>query len=309
MRIAIVGAGAIGGGYGVRLYRAGEDVTFLARGASLDVLRSTGLTFHTPEGTTVTQVPTVASFDEIDHADQLDLIIVATKALRAGDWEEAFTGLPAGVPVLTTHNSVEAPYRAAEIIGAERIIPAVVRTFIHYEAPGEITQHPGTLSLTFGAWEGGGAAGPHAHTIRQLEQALQRAGITAIVHSDIWVDIWEKSMFVASCGVLGAIFNAPIGELRSTYRRDLQAVVEDFARVGRAHGVHLGEDVVERTMSFVDASPAAATTSMQRDYAAGKANELDAQIGAVVRLAAETKVPAPAATFAYDVARHLHRAR
>lgn len=304
MRIAIVGAGAVGGAFGVRLHKAGEDVTFVARGETLEVLRDKGLTFHEPEGTTTTRVPAVRRVGDVPDAAGLDLIIVATKALHASDWAETFSDFPAGVPVVTTHNSVEAPYRAAEIIGKERIIPAVVRTFIHYEAPGEITLHPGPLSLTFGEWDGGVAGGPHEAVIGQLEEALTRANIKAIVHPDIWVDIWEKSMFVATCGAVGAIFDAPMGELKSTYRRDVRAVMEDFKRVGLAQGVHLFEDVVDRTMAFLDAMPDGATTSMQRDFKDGKDTELDAQIGAVVRLAEELGVPVPAAMFAYDVARH-----
>ncbi|MGP6172754.1 2-dehydropantoate 2-reductase [Corynebacterium sp. A21] len=282
MRIGIIGAGAVGGYFGGRLALAGKDITFLARGETLEVLREKGLTLIDAAGTTTVQVPAVASFTEVGG---VDVVIVATKALPSAD---TFPGVPAGTPIVTTQNSVEAPYLAADRFGADNVLPGVVRGFMIHQGPAVVEFRGGPLSLNLGSFDG--RDGELGVLGRQLAADLSEAGIPSTWFSDIWLDVWGKAMFVAPFGALGAAAEQPLGYLRTELRSSLEKLVREVAAVARAHGVALPADAVPKIMDFADAMDPAATSSMQRDVLAGAENELDAQVGAIRRMGAQVGV-------------------
>ena len=107
------------------------------------------------------------------------------------------------------------------------------------------------------------------------------------------VDVWSKAMFVATTGALGALAGRPMGVLRTELRPQLRGLMDEVAAAGRGCGVALPADIVDRTLAFADEQYAEATSSMHRDIEAGLPNELDAQIGAVRRMAASVEVGTP----------------
>ena len=273
MKIAVVGAGAVGGWFGGCLAQAGHEVTFVARGETLRVLRKTGLTLNDAPPL---PVRAVAELAEVDDAEVVLLAVKATGHIRL---RELLAGLPAGAVVAVTQNSVEAPHLVAEAVGRRRVWPGVVRGFFHHTGPGRVDFHGGPISYSFGAWDG--ADDPVA---RAFAEALSGAGIQADLREDIFVDVWEKAMFVTCFGALGSVAGKPLGHLRTRLRGSLRGLMEEVAAVACATGVPLPADAVERTMAFADRMPSEATSSMQRDLAAGHESELDAQVGAIVRL-------------------------
>lgn len=279
MRIGIIGAGAVGGYFGGRLAQADKDITLLARGRTLEVLRADGLTLIDAAGTTTVRVPAVESFAEVGG---VDVVIVATKALPSVD---TFPGVPAGTPIVTTQNSVEVPYLAADRFGAGNVLPGVVRGFMIHQGPAVVEFRGGPLSLNLGSFHGGDSA-----LGRQLAADLTAAGIPGTWFGDIWLDVWEKAMFVTPFGALGAAAEQPLGYLRTELRSSLEKLVREVAVVARAHGVPLSAAAVATTMDFADAMDAAATSSMQRDFLAGAENELEAQVGAIRRMGAQVGV-------------------
>lgn len=276
MRIAIIGAGAVGGYFGALLHEAGADVTLVARGETLRVLNTRGVQVADQRGDREVPVAAVGSLHDLGHAD---VVLVATKALAGSTpTRELLNGLPPCTVVAMTQNAVEAPHAAADVVGEDSVWPGVVRGFFVHTGPASVEYRGGPLSYTFGTWD---------HTDSQLADdfaaILRTAGIDAQVHPDIWVDMWEKAMFVTTFGGLGAFMDQPLGVLRTDYRPSLEALMHEVDAVARATGVDLPEDAVSRTMAFADRMPAASTSSMQRDITAGGASELDAQVGAIVR--------------------------
>lgn len=273
MRIAIIGAGAVGGYFGARLRESGADVTLIARCVALDAIRSAGVRVTDPQGERTVPVPVVESLAE---AGAVDVVLVTTKALRESTSVAALlAGLPANAVVATTQNAVEVPRAVAEVVGADRVWPGVVRGFFIHTGPGRVEYRGGPLSYTFG---------DTGETSREFARILQKAGIDGVLHPDIWVDVWEKAMFVTTFGALGALLEQPLGVLCTRARASLEALMEEVAAVARATGVALPADAVARTMDFADRMPAASTSSMQRDLAAGVDSELDAQVGAILRV-------------------------
>lgn len=275
MKIAVLGVGAVGGWFGGSLARAGHDVTFVARGDTLRVLRDTGLTLNDAPPVPVHAVTELAGTDA-------DVVLLAVKATGRTQLRESLAGLPAGAAVAVTQNSVEAPHLVADAVGRRRVWPGVVRGFFHHTGPGRVEFHGGPISYSFGSWNGEEDA-----VARAFAEALTDAGIQAHLRDDVFVDVWEKAMFVTCFGALGSVAEAPLGHLRTRLRGSLQGLMEEVAAVARATGTPLAEDAVARTMAFADRMPAGATSSMQRDLAAGRESELDAQVGAIVRLGTE----------------------
>lgn len=300
MKIGFLGAGAVGGYFGGLMAQAGQDVGFVARGETLEVLRSTGLTLIDPDDNTTTiPVTSAESFSELREAlGGLDVVIVATKALPGN---ETFPDVE-GIPVVTTHNSVEVPYLAAERFGENNVLPGVIRGYLTHLGPAKIKLHPGPLSLNVGTFVGGsvgeGAADGSttdraAAVARELTEHLRAADIGGKCLDDIFVDVWSKALFVTTTGELGALANQPLGYLRTELRGSLEQLMREVEAVARGNNVALPENIVEKTLSFVDQQIPEATSSMQRDITAGKPNELDAQVGAIRRMGQRVGVDTP----------------
>lgn len=303
MKILFVGAGGVGGYMGGLLAQAGNDVGFVASGETLDALRATGLRLTNADGTTV--VTGIAAGERagqvVDTLGGVDVVIVASKALEGNATFADIETLPE-VPVVTTHNSVEVHFTAADLFGPRRVLAGVVRGYMTRTGPGEITLNPGPLSLKFGLLPGVDETPPAAPA---LVDALKGAGIAAKYYGPdgaVLTDIWMKAMFVATTGVLGAVAGKPLGYLRTELRPQLRGLMEEVDAAGRALGVALPADAVGTNLAFCDSQYPEATSSMHRDIVAGLPNELDAQVGALRRMARRGGVDTPLLDMAHGLA-------
>jgi 2-dehydropantoate 2-reductase len=303
MRIAIIGAGGVGGYFGGRLARAGNDVSFVARGEHLAAMRRDGLRVRSVAGDFT--VHPVRATDRPAEVGPTDAVLVATKTWQV---EEACRAaaplLGPDTVVVTLQNGVEAPAQAAEAVGRERVLPGVARIFSRVEAPGVVVHGGGPASVTFGEWDG-----PPTARVERLRAVLEAAGVAAVTPDDVQADLWAKFLFVVPMGGVGALARAPVGVLRAVpeTRRLLEEAMAEIRAVARARGIGLPDDVVARTMGFVDAQPAEGTTSLQRDIAGGRPSELEAWCGAVVRLGAAAGVATPLHRVMYHALLPLER--
>ncbi|MHA2788625.1 2-dehydropantoate 2-reductase [Corynebacterium sp. S7] len=281
MKIACIGVGAVGAWYAGSLAKSGHEVVAVARGKTLEALRSRGIVLNNEDPI---KVEAVGHISEVEH---VDVIILAMKA-TGQNLAEVLEGAPQEALVAVTQNSVESAHEVAQVVGTGRTLPGVVRGYFHHTGPAQVEFHGGPCSFTTGTWDGS-----KSQVLDEFADALQSAGIDCIVRTDIFVDVWEKAMFVACCGALGSLVDEPLGQLRGFWRSSLSALMQEVASAGRARGVPLSSDVVDRTMDFADRMPADSTTSMQRDLEVGIVGELDAQVGAIVREAERGNVQAP----------------
>ena len=298
MKITVIGAGAVGGWFGGRLAATGHYVTVVARPGSetLTAVRERGLKLGE-------EVVRVAGVDKLADAPPADLVLLAVKVTGVADAAILLEGIDERALVACTQNAVEVPGAVAEVVGTQRTLPGVVRGFFHHVGPAEVAFHGGPISFTFGTWDG--AQNPVAE---EFAAALNVAGIDGVVHPDIFVDVWSKAMFVGPFGGLGALAGQPLGVLRTQMRDSLRAVITEVDAVARAQGVNLPASAVEDVLTFADQMPEEATSSMQRDLAAGAANELDAQVGAIVRAGERLGVPTPLHGLIQDVLRYGQQA-
>jgi 2-dehydropantoate 2-reductase len=294
MRIAVCGAGGVGGYFGGRLALAGEDVVFIARGAHLQAMRRQGLQVESLKGN-FTLSPVQAT-DDPAQAGPVDVVLVAVKAWQVPEAARAIRSLVgAETFVVPLQNGLEATAQLAEALGAPHVIGGSCMISSAIAAPGCIRHVGLEPSVTLGEMD-------HRPSSRaeRLRQALEHAGVTATVAPNIQVAIWEKFMAIRY-GPIGAVTQAAIGVLRTipeTRRMIAQACDETLA-VAQAHGIPLADETPARTMAALDAVPADLTASLQRDMQAGRPSEMDALTGALVRLGIEVGVATPLHTFLY----------
>jgi len=299
VKVAVIGAGGVGGFFGGRLAAAGHDVRFVARGAQLEALRRDGLDVESPDGGFT--VRPVRATDDTHEIGTADFVLLAVKTWQL---EPALRSLkPLVGPdtgVVTLQNGVEAPDRVAEAVGREAVLPGVAKIIARVSGPGRIQHVGGEGSLTFGEWDN-----RDSDRVRRLRAALADASVKAPVASDVWAELWAKFLFVVPFGSLGAVTDSPFGVLRS--RAGTRALLTDgmreIERLAEAAGARLPEGVVAATLDFIDAQPDRGTSSLQRDLLAGLPSELEDWTGSVVRLADRYGVPAPVHRVLYEVLR------
>ncbi|HKE02378.1 MAG TPA: 2-dehydropantoate 2-reductase [Planctomycetota bacterium] len=289
MRIAIVGAGGVGGVLGARLARSGVSVAFVARGEHLRAMRSRGLKVISPDDEIV--VPKVEVSDDPRELGPSDAVFLCVKLY---DLEAAARAsaplLRPDTLVVPLQNGVEADDLVKRCLPGRRILTGVAYVTSSVTAPGEIRQTSSLLKIAFGSRSG--AADPRA---AKLESACRGAGIDATLSRDIEVRLWEKFVFLASVSAITCLGDLRLGEIRSCdeTRALLADAMREVVAVGRAHGARLADDVVDRALGVADSLPPETTSSMHHDLASGRRLEVDWLSGAVVRLGREKGIDAP----------------
>lgn len=295
MRIAVVGTGSVGGYFGGRLALAGEEVIFIARGDHLRAIRESGLRVDSADGDFVAH-PALAT-DDPATAGPADVVILAVKGWQTADAIASMRPLVGEETlILPLLNGVEAPDQLAAAYGASRVAGGLCGLFGSLVGPGHIRNAMPQPFITIGELDGA-----RTERIQRLAGAFERAGARTAIAPDIRVALWEKLMFVGPVGGVAAVARAPFGVVRAQPETSalLESAVTELCLLGRARGLAVTDESTARALALVDGSPASATTSLQRDIMAGRPSELETQIGAVTRMAAESSFPAPIHAYLY----------
>jgi 2-dehydropantoate 2-reductase len=289
MRIAVMGAGGVGGYFGGQFARAGHEVAFIARGRHLAALRENGLTVESAVGPV--QSMRVVATDRPAELAPVEVVMFCVKLWDVEAGAAAVAPLAAaGALVIPLQNGVESHQMLARAVGAERVACGVAQIGAVIKAPGVIA-HTGTLAkLRVGALVGGPPP-----LLREFVAAGKAAGIDIDHVDDIRRALWEKFVFLVAMSGATALARQPIGVVRAD--ADLRAVIVASMRetlaVAATQGVVFDEKFVDRQMTFADGLPAQMRTSMLNDLVAGNRLEAPWLAGAVARMAAAAGVPAP----------------
>ena len=295
MHIAIYGTGGAGGYFGANLARAGEDVTFIARGEHLRAIRERGLRIETDRGDIL--IHPARATDDPSQVGPVDAVLVGVKTWQVEDAARAMRPmLGPQTFVVPLQNGVEAAEHLAAVLGPEAVLGGTCGTISRLVGPGHILSIGEANYIKFGELDNRAS-----ERALRLKQAFDRAAVKAEIPSDIQVAIWEKFIFVAPYGGVGAVTRAPAGTIRTLpeTRRMLEGCMQEIFAVARARSVALPDNGVARAMALLDSLAPNATTSLQRDLAAGRPSELEAWNGAVVRLGQQARVETPLNQFIY----------
>ena len=294
MRIAVVGAGGVGGYFGAKLARAGESVVMLARGAHLEAIRRDGLRVRSAvDGEFTVKVEAVESLAGIAPVDMALFCVksfdtrVAAEALRPA--------LGPDTGILSLQNGVDNEDIIDEILGAGRALGGAAFVFSTIESPGVIA-HTLLGRIVFGEMDGRASE----RAVR-LRDALAQAGVPVELSRDVRRLLWEKYLLISAQAGATALTRLPIGVIRESpatwqmYRR----IVEELAAVARAAGVTLADDVVDTIVKTAGGLAPNAYSSLYHDLVHGRRLELEALHGHAVRLGERLGVPTPTVSTVY----------
>ena len=301
MKVAVVGAGGVGGYFGGLLARAGHDLTFVARGEHLDAIRRNGGLrvesqndgdFHAPG----------KGVENTAEAGVQDLVLFTVKMHHNA---AAIASLPPMVGpdtvALTLQNGIDNGEQIAEVVGAGPVMIGSAFMEGRISEPGVVTQGgPGSAGfgeMTVGITERG----------ERLYAAFKEANWRVELHENMTGMLWKKFAYIAGSAAVCAAANCVYEEMRTipATRALIQQAVEEALAVGRASGAPVMDDSLEWAMDSLDRFPAQGRASMAKDFTEGRPVELDGLNGAVIRLARRTGTPTPANDFLYAVLRPL----
>jgi 2-dehydropantoate 2-reductase len=305
VKIAVVGAGAIGAYVGAALHRGGADVSLVARGAHLEAIRAHGVQVRSPRGDFVARVPATDDAAEIGPVDMVFLGLKAYSYASAGPLLEPLmkdgTGVVAaqnGLPWWYFHG-LEGPFEGHRIeavdpggattrtIPPERAIGCVVYCSAEIEAPGVIAHQEGTRFSI------GEPTGEISARCTEFSEAMIAGELKSPVEPDIRNDIWVKLLGNVVFNPLSALTRATMTEIATfpPTRELVKAIMVETREVARAVGCEPQVDL-ERRLAGAE-SVGAHKTSTLMDLEAGKTLELGAIVDAVIELADLTGVATP----------------
>jgi 2-dehydropantoate 2-reductase len=295
MKILIMGTGGVGGYYGGLLAQQGNDVTFIARGAHLYAIRHEGLKVKSIHGD-FTVSPAHATEDPA-KVGPVDLILFSVKTYHTDEAAGAIG--PAVGPhtaVLSLQNGIDAAERIGKVIGMEHVLGGATWLSSAVEAPGVIKQISQFRRIVFGELGGGQSA-----RIQSIYEVLNNTGITVEISEDILKILWTKFVFISAVSSLGSLTRLPMGDYRSVpeARRLISGIMRETEALAHARGIALDEDVVAKSLEFIDNSGPHIKPSMQLDIESGRRTEIESMIGVIGRKGRELGVPTPYADFVY----------
>jgi 2-dehydropantoate 2-reductase len=292
VRIAIIGAGGVGGYFGARLQAAGSDVSFVARGGQLAALRERGLRVESPKGDLH-----LARVQATDNPATLGVVDAVLMTVKMYDLDAASRMLGPLIGrdtvVVTLQNGVEAIDIVAGHVRRQHVAAGVAYVAAVITEPGVI-RHTSLDSLIFGELDR-----RRSERLVALEQACLHAGFSARVSDDIDLDLWSKFSRLSVFSGMTAVTRSTMGVLRSDPEllAMLVAACQETIAVGRARGVSLPDRLIDEILQMVHTLPHQAKASMLEDLERGRRLELPWLSGAVVRLGAAAGVPTPIHSF------------
>lgn len=291
VRILIAGVGAVGGYYGALLARAGHDVVFLARGATLEALRREGLTVRQDDGSV--HLGSVVAVDDPGAAPRPEAVLVCVKSYDTRAIAERLrTVVGPDTIVLSLQNGIDNEAVLAEVLGLPPLLVGLTRIGVELEAPG-VVRYVGRGEIDLG--EPDGRASPRA---QRLAEAFTSAGIRCRIHPTITVAAWEKLAWNAGFNAVTTLTDATVGEVlaQPASRALVRRAMEETDATASAAGIAVRRRRIETVLAESAREMASFATSMLQDRRRGRRLEHDALNGAVVRAAARVGIAAPVNT-------------
>jgi 2-dehydropantoate 2-reductase len=294
MRIAIMGAGGVGGCLGGLLAKAGNDVSLIARGEHLEAIRSNGLKLIRPDGGFVVKVDAT---DDPAEIGPVDLIIYTVKTFHNRSVITTLKPLMGEeTSIITLQNGVESHELLGSVLGPSNILPGAYWASAHIQTPGVISED--VLSkLSFGEIE-------VTESLRALDirKVFRDAGIEADISTDPVQVLWQKFVVLSSLAGITSAAQTRASELLKfpDARKMFLDALEEALAIGMARGIDLSENLAQESLEWIDTLPDF-QVSMHADFEAGRVTELEALSGAVIRLGKQIGVKTPVHSFFYSV--------
>jgi 2-dehydropantoate 2-reductase len=294
MKIVVMGTGGVGGYFGAKLARAGETVTFVARGDHLRAIKASGLRVeNAAEGEFVVRSPAT---DDPSQLGSADLVLFCVKSY---DTEAAARAVKPIVgpetAVLSLQNGIDNEEKIESVVGQGRVLGGAAYVFAIIDSPG-VVRHASGGKIIFGEMDG-----RESDRARTILATLQGAGIDAVLSTSIQRTLWEKYLLIIALSGMTALTRCPVGIIRSLSQTRMmyRTLLEEAETLAKASGIQIAPDAVERSLRLLDRLPPGEHSSLHYDLTHGKRLELEALHGHAVRLADRLGVPVPTISAVY----------
>ncbi len=288
MRIIVMGSGGTGGYFGAKLAGAGQDVTFVARGAHLAAIRQHGLRVKSAiDGEWTVKAPAVERVDGLAPAELVLFCVKSFDTESAAQVIRPVVGPHTGV--LSIQNGVDNEDKLVELLGPGHVMGGIAQVFSTIESPGVIA-HTLLGRIVFGEMDR-----KETERARAFLRACEQAAIPAEISPHMLRTLWEKYVYLVTHAGMTALTRSPAGVIRQVAetRRMYRLLLEEMAALGRAAGAGLGDGIVDACMQTLDTLGPTAYSSLHHDLAHGKRLELEALHGHAIRLGERYGIPTP----------------
>ena len=298
-KIAIVGTGGVGGFLGGLLARHYEgssevEIHFISRGEALANIRRDGLRVDAQQGA-FTACPTTAT-DSAAEIGTMDYVLYCTKAY---DVEGGIAGIrPCIGPrtvILPFLNGVDSAEKIKRMLPDNEVWDGCVYVVAYIVEPGHIVERTNGYRYLFGSPSGS------PDRLEELQRIFAEADIRARLEADIVRRVWDKFAFISTVATATSYTDETYGGVLNDARNraDFTALLDEFQAVAQARGIALSEDIASRVVAQMERIPADTTTSMQRDFRAGRSTEVESLTGYVVREGRRLGIPTPVYNLMY----------
>jgi 2-dehydropantoate 2-reductase len=294
MRIVVMGSGGLGGYLGGLLAQSGADVTFVARGAHLQVLQERGLTVRSVHGDFSLPVHACADLRGLPPADFVLFCVKTYDAAGAAVLLQPV--MDTRTIVLTLQNGVDMATELQTTFGRGTVLAGVTRMGSTLVAPGVIEQPTTDRLIEFGS-----LPGQAQEPVERVRALFTAAGIPTLVSPNIQRSLWEKLVFIAPFSGLSTLTHLTPAQLlgHEPTRGLYHTVMQETAAVAQA-AAGVAPDIVERTMHYLDTAGDPGDSSMAVDFQRQRRIEVEAINGAVVRHGQRLQIPTPLNQMLYN---------
>ncbi|WP_456402521.1 ketopantoate reductase family protein [Hydrogenimonas sp.] len=287
MKIAVVGAGGVGGYLAAMLARSKERVYLVARGANRRAVAERGICVETAAERFCARPEAVEEAPE-RFGTTVDAILFCTKGYDLEAAAESVRPIVAPHTLLVPFgNGVGNAETLRRLFPENPVANGAIYIVSHIREPGVVAVKGK------GAYAVIGVDGPIPEPLRRLGDTLRAAGVKTGVSETITTEVWKKFLLIAAMATLTSCHDKPMGAIVAEHRPELEAILEEIAAVGRAEGAQLGEEEIAGVLRQVTKVPYDSPTSMWLDLKAGRPTELEQLGGYVVRKGREHGIATP----------------
>lgn len=292
MRFAVIGAGGVGGYFGGKLAKSGEDVLFMARGKHLEAMRANGLHIRSFEGDWI--VPPGRMTDNPDDAGIVDVVLFCVKSY---DTESAAAHIAPLVSestiIVSLQNGVDNEEKIRRIVQRGVVFGGVSYIYARITSPGVVTHTVGPTKIVFGELERNSESTTRKATL--MLDTMKRAGINATLSDDIRSELWKKYIFIAAVGGMTALTRLTLGEILAVdaSKEMLADAMRETDTIAQAKGINLPPGYVGKIFEILKQYDNSSRSSLYHDLVNNRRLEIEAFSGTIVRYGRELGIETP----------------
>ena len=295
MKIVIIGAGGVGGYFGGKLAKAGNDTSFIVRGKNLKAITKNGLQIKSINGDFKVFPLATSEFDSVKNAD---LVILGIKSWQIIDIANSIKPfLSNNTMVLPLQNGADNAEKLLSILKPENVIAGLCRIVSKIEEPGIINHFAYEPEIIFAENNN-----EKTERIQVIKSIFDKAGFKNSISNDIHLDIWRKFLFITTISGIGALTRSVLGEIRENVflKKKMYATAEEIVNIANKKEISLSDTDIEKTFSIIESLNFQTTSSLQRDIMEGKPSELSNFNGFIVEKGKELGIDTPVNSFIYQ---------